>query len=201
MSNKVDMYNLIVETAYKMFSKNGFEKTSLSMIAKEVGISKPAIYYYFDSKEKLIDVIFVGICKKIELKFTFTFENIDAKGFKQFMLSIGYQMIEDQENDKYFNKIFNEYILLATRNEKYLNRLYEIQKGFLKSYYDLVNYGVKIGAVEDKNIELKAHMLVMVIDNISNFIMTGFPLDYRGIWKEAINSVIKEEQYDQTLTI
>lgn len=36
MNNKVDIYNLIVETAYKMFSKNGFEKTCLLMIAKEV---------------------------------------------------------------------------------------------------------------------------------------------------------------------
>ncbi len=194
MNNKVDMYNLIVETAYKMFSKNGFEKTSLSMIAKEVGISKPAIYYYFDSKDNLIDVIFEEICKQIELQYTFTFEHINAEGFNQFMLSIGYQMIEEQENDEYFNKIFNEYILLATRNEKYLNRLYEIQKGFLKSFYDLVNYGVKIGAVESKNIELKANMLVMVFDNISNFIMTEFQLDYRGIWKEAINSVLKVEQ-------
>lgn len=130
------------------------------------------------------------------LDFAFTFEDIHAEGFNQFMLSIGNQMIEEQENDEYFNKIFNEFILLATRNEKYLNRLYEIQKGFLKSFNDLVNYGVKIGVVESKNIELKAHMLVMVIDNISNFILTGFQLDYRGIWKEAINSVIKESNYD-----
>ncbi len=36
-----------------------------------------------------------------------------------------YQIIEEQEHDEYFNKIFNEYILLATRNEKYLNRLNE----------------------------------------------------------------------------
>ncbi|MEH6945440.1 TetR/AcrR family transcriptional regulator, partial [Bacillus sp. JJ722] len=87
--------------------------------------------------------------------------------------------------------IFNEYILLAARNEKYLNRLNEIQKGFLKSYYDLMNYGVEIGVVESKNVEVKAQMLVMVIDNISNFILTGFQLDYRGIWQEAINSVLK----------
>ncbi len=34
----------------------------------------------------------------------------------------------------------------------------------------------------------------MVIDNISNFILTGFQLDYRGIWKEAINSVLMEDE-------
>lgn len=43
-----------------------------------------------------------------------------------------------------------------------------------------MNDGVKIGAVESKNLELKAHMLVMVIDNISNLILIGFQIDDRG---------------------
>lgn len=92
MSNKVDIYNLIVETAYKMFSKNGFEKTNLSMIAKEVEFQSQ------HSKDKKINVLFEEIVKN-ELPYTFTFEHINAEGFKQFMLSIGYQMIEEQEID------------------------------------------------------------------------------------------------------
>ncbi|MDQ0177824.1 hypothetical protein [Bacillus chungangensis] len=93
MSNKVDIYNLIVETAYKMFSKNGFEKTSLSMIAKEVEFRSQ------HSKDKIINVLFEEICKKSNFHILLHFKNINAEGFKQFMLSIGYQMIVEQEID------------------------------------------------------------------------------------------------------
>ncbi|MED3550287.1 TetR/AcrR family transcriptional regulator [Cytobacillus praedii] len=191
MRNKEATYGLIVETAYKMFAENGFDKTSLAMIAKEVGISKPAIYYYFDSKEKLIDFLFEEICKEIMKQYTLTVDDLTVKNFEQFLLTIGFQMIEEQEKDVYFNKIFNEYILLATRKEKYMNQLNKIQRGYFENFNRLMNHGVKIGVVNGENVESKSNMLVMVIDNIGNFILTGLELDYKGIWEEAVKSVLK----------
>lgn len=44
----------IVDVSFKLMAEHGIEKMSLSMIAKEVGISKPAIYYHFSSKEALV---------------------------------------------------------------------------------------------------------------------------------------------------
>ncbi|WP_057763084.1 TetR/AcrR family transcriptional regulator [Cytobacillus praedii] len=191
MRNKEATYGLIVETAYKMFAENGFDKTSLAMIAKEVGISKPAIYYYFDSKEKLIDFLFEEICKEIIKQYTLTVDDLTVNNFEQFLLNIGFQMIEEQEKDVYFNKIFNEYILLATRKEKYMNQLNKIQRGYFENFSRLMNHGVKIGVVNGENVESKSNMLVMVIDNIGNFILTGLELDYKGIWEEAVKSVLK----------
>ncbi|TCJ00995.1 TetR/AcrR family transcriptional regulator [Cytobacillus praedii] len=191
MRNKEATYGLIVETAYKLFAENGFDKTSLAMIAKEVGISKPAIYYYFDSKEKLIDFLFEEICKEIIKQYTLTVDDLTVNNFEQFLLNIGFQMIEEQERDVYFNKIFNEYILLATRKEKYMNQLNKIQRGYFENFSRLMNHGVKIGVVNGENVESKSNMLVMVIDNIGNFILTGLELDYKGIWEEAVKSVLK----------
>jgi AcrR family transcriptional regulator len=196
MRNKEETYGLIVETAYKMFAENGFDKTSLSMIAKEVGISKPAIYYYFDSKEKLIDFLFEEICKEIVNQYTVTIDDLTMNNFEQFLLNIGFNMIEEQEKDVYFNKIFNEYILLATRKEKYMIQLNKIQRGYFENFNRLMNHGVKIGVVDGENVESKSNMLVMVIDNIGNFILTGLELDYKGIWKEAVKSVLKSVTND-----
>jgi AcrR family transcriptional regulator len=44
---------LILKTAKKLFSKNGFTKTSMDDIADEAKIGKGTIYHYYDSKEKL----------------------------------------------------------------------------------------------------------------------------------------------------
>lgn len=44
----------IVKTALKLFLQKGFYHVSLTMIANEVGISKPAIYHHFENKEALV---------------------------------------------------------------------------------------------------------------------------------------------------
>lgn len=56
--NLVNTKEKILLTAIKLFSKHGYDTVSLSKIAKEVGITKPAIYYHFDSKEKLVEETF-----------------------------------------------------------------------------------------------------------------------------------------------
>jgi AcrR family transcriptional regulator len=58
----------IIFTAIKLLSKYSYEELSLSKIAKEVGITKPAIYYHFESKEKLVIEALKTISFKIAIK-------------------------------------------------------------------------------------------------------------------------------------
>ena len=44
----------ILECAKRLFSKRGYERTSLSDIAKYSGVSRGAIYWHFESKEDLL---------------------------------------------------------------------------------------------------------------------------------------------------
>jgi AcrR family transcriptional regulator len=43
----------IQQAAYKCVAKYGFEKTTLDDIAKEVGLNKASLYYYYKSKEEI----------------------------------------------------------------------------------------------------------------------------------------------------
>ncbi len=55
------MSERIERAALPMFARKGFEGTSLSKIAKSVGIKKPSLYAHFDSKEDL----FLAILQKV----------------------------------------------------------------------------------------------------------------------------------------
>jgi AcrR family transcriptional regulator len=44
----------IIEVAAKLFEKKGFRGTTCENIAKEMGFTKAAIYYHFDSKETIL---------------------------------------------------------------------------------------------------------------------------------------------------
>jgi AcrR family transcriptional regulator len=45
---------LILETALRLFEERGYDRTTMRAIAKEAGVSVGNAYYYFDSKEHLV---------------------------------------------------------------------------------------------------------------------------------------------------
>ena len=47
----------IVLTSEKLFRENGYSKTSVDAIIKEMGVAKGTFYYYFKSKEKVLEAI------------------------------------------------------------------------------------------------------------------------------------------------
>lgn len=44
----------ILKVALTLFADKGYDATSMREIAQEVAISKPALYYHFDSKEEIL---------------------------------------------------------------------------------------------------------------------------------------------------
>lgn len=45
---------LILETALRLFAERGYDKTTMRAIAQEAGVSTGNAYYYFSSKEHLV---------------------------------------------------------------------------------------------------------------------------------------------------
>ena len=44
----------VLLAAARLFTKNGFQHTSLDDIARSLGVSKPTLYYYVDNKEQIL---------------------------------------------------------------------------------------------------------------------------------------------------
>lgn len=45
---------LILDTALRLFAERGYERTTMRTIAAEAGVSVGNTYYYYDSKEHLV---------------------------------------------------------------------------------------------------------------------------------------------------
>jgi AcrR family transcriptional regulator len=54
MPRPSDTKQRILDTARELFARKGVQKTSLQEIAAELGITKPALYYHFSSREDLV---------------------------------------------------------------------------------------------------------------------------------------------------
>ncbi len=84
----------ILDIALKYFAKNGYENTSLDEIAKDVNITKPAIYYHFKNKKEIYNQIFINHYKNLK------FEN----NLKNYIYKMGEFFIKNPQIAELFAK-------------------------------------------------------------------------------------------------
>ena len=59
------MENKIINAARALFIEKGYAETSMSEIATRVGINRPALHYYFRTKDKMFQAVIGGIVSSI----------------------------------------------------------------------------------------------------------------------------------------
>lgn len=99
-----------IETAIEMFIIKGYEKTSINDILKAINITKGAFYYYFDSKEELLDTIVDHLTQEMQA-------SIETISNKDDLCAI----------DK-FDHIFHAANQLRRDNASFYRQLYDLQK-------------------------------------------------------------------------
>ncbi len=61
MRKKQDKRQKLINTAVKLFVKDGIHQTSIQTLAKKAGVSTGSVYTYFDSKETLVVEAFYNV--------------------------------------------------------------------------------------------------------------------------------------------
>ncbi len=56
----------IAQVAEKLFYEQGISKTTVNMIVKEVGVTQGLFYYYFESKDEIVNLVFNRIMDSFE---------------------------------------------------------------------------------------------------------------------------------------
>ncbi|WP_169088881.1 TetR/AcrR family transcriptional regulator [Paenibacillus sp. PL91] len=187
----MNTYEQILDTAYQLFARNGYAKTSLSMIAKEVGISKPAIYYYFSSKEVLFDALLQAVCDEIRFEKYFSLPVFTADRFAEQLIQCGLTMIQDQRNDPLYSLLMKEFMIQSTRDEKILAPVKAIIESYVKGFEDLLQHGVRLGVLTGEDLRVKAEMMTLVVDQIDNYMGLGIGLDYEGLWRQCVHQTLQ----------
>lgn len=72
METKMDTKEKIILTTLELASKNGLSSVTLSQIAEKLGISKPAIYKHFSSKDDIITKMYEYLREKSKQQLSLT---------------------------------------------------------------------------------------------------------------------------------
>ena len=97
----------IITAASKLFEKNGYEKTPVESIIKEVGIAKGTFYHYFESKKEILEAIVLQIGTEMAAYFSaiVAIENLSAiEKFQRMLRSPKKKAITDSSVMKTIHK-------------------------------------------------------------------------------------------------
>lgn len=57
----------ILQAAFTVLSRQGYENTSVKDIAEEAGVAQGLVHYHYKSKQQLVLAVLEFVCKKVEL--------------------------------------------------------------------------------------------------------------------------------------
>ncbi len=84
----------IVEAAFRCFAKDGFNLTSMAVIAKEAEVSKGLIYHHFASKEDVLLAVFNNLVEETQGIWQMNLEETSPKVLLSSMIDLTVQFME-----------------------------------------------------------------------------------------------------------
>lgn len=66
----------ILETAAHLFAKEGYKATSLDLVAEKLSIKRQALYYYFRSKQEILEALMGDVRQRLE-------EHVDGSAYDE----------------------------------------------------------------------------------------------------------------------
>ncbi len=128
----------IIITANKLFQENGYNKTSISEIARQIGLNQSSIYYWFPSKEAILESIYdansaISVLEHIQNK-------VDDRIVQLYMLIV-YDVVRKCELPFDFIELEN---LVHENPEKYQGFL-EGYREYYRAFERIITLGIEEG--------------------------------------------------------
>jgi len=180
----------IIEVAEKLFADKGFDGTSVRDIAEEADVNVAMISYYFGSKEKLLESLFIYRSQSNILQLQSMIENKEMPSLQKVYQLIDYY-IDRIQTYPCFNKIMMRE-QVATLRIATTGMIMEYKKRNMDLIKQLIHEGQKKGEFK-KSIDITL-MMSTLIGTISYVITT------QHFFKEMNNlQSLSEEEFKKHL--
>lgn len=147
----------LMDAALDLFSRKGYQATSVDEIAESIGIKGPNIYKYFKGKRGLFEELLSTTDKvyreKMGLSADMASEITDAEGFRHFTMT----QIEYTIRDDTARKMRKMFTIEQFRDKELAKMASEYQfSNIVEQYKSIFERLVKIGAMKDGDPEILA---------------------------------------------
>lgn len=184
---KEDAKRRIIEAAMDVIAERGCDQMTIDDVAKNLGVTKGAVYWYFKSKEELVAAVLNKFRNDIERTSFESFynrplENAFTQIFDRFSLT------DDRQR-----AIFFEMFALAARNTEVRHATREYYAGLVSTFEDVIRREKKQHFIQTQaDPHTLALLLVALYSGLQNYEMVWmYQNEIRDLWVEGTKIFLK----------
>jgi AcrR family transcriptional regulator len=184
---KEDAKRRIVEAAMDVIAERGCDQMTIDDVAKKLGVTKGAVYWYFKSKEELVTAVLEKFRVDIERTSFESFYNrpideVFAQLFERFSLT------DDRQR-----AIFFEMFALAARNSDVRHATREYYTGLVQTFEEAIKREKKKHFIQTQaDPHTLALLMVALYSGLQNYEMVWmYQNEIKDLWTEGTKILLK----------
>lgn len=184
---KEDAKRRIIEAAMDVIAERGCDQMTIDDVAKKIGVTKGAVYWYFKSKEDLVAAVLNKFQTDIERTTFESFYNrpideVFAQLFERFSLT------DDRQR-----AIFFEMFALAARNTPVRHATREYYTGLVSTFEEVIRREKKKHFIQTQaDPHTLALLLVALYSGLQNYEMVWmYQNEIKDLWREGTKIILK----------
>lgn len=179
----------ILEAAKRCFARKGYHETKVDDIVREAGLSKGALYWYFKSKEELLDALCDSFVKETQEDFLkgSAVKTLDPD---YLICDLGAMLMERMLNDPEHRLIWMEHWSMASRDAKGRKKVSEVHQGWLDILVPLIKKNIKEGKLKPVDPRHLAMGLMSLFDGILTH-QSFQDMDAPALWRSTTRMLLE----------
>ena len=173
----------IFDAALACFSRNGYYQTTMDDIVAESGLSKGALYWYFDSKKEIFLGLFQVVMDQFGEGWVAVAEDPDRSAVDKLRDSLSFFEVGLEELIPFFGLMLEAWAL-TSHDEDVGSLIREFYVPYLQIMESIVQQGVENGEFSAADARATALVVMTLFDGIALAFATG-------IWTEDWHSIVR----------
>lgn len=156
-----------MDAALKVLIKNGYSQARMDDIVKVSGLSKGAIYWYYNSKKELyLDLVNFWV-----QHYSVTLNHIveEKSSASQQLRDLLSFFIDQYESDPEPFIALTEFWSMSQRDSDFKKKLQKVHSTFFSLVQDIVKYGVKTKEFKNLDISITALSIMVSVESLNWF--------------------------------
>jgi len=153
----------LLKGAEALFAKNGFDGTSIRLIAKELAINSGMISYYFGSKEALYLEIFKNRLIEITAEIT-EFDHLELKAEEKLRIYLQRYIDRISGNENFHRLLYNQ--LATRRHPAVIAMVTEARVRIYQFLLKIISSGIATGDFKNIDAEILALNILSFIPSV-----------------------------------
>ncbi len=176
----------IIATAHTLFHEKGYSNTKMSEIAAALGVTKPTLYRYFDTKENLFIAVAEHERKMLQ---EFIIESFTDRDF-----IAGATAFFDTVMEGFLKNIGPESVAIITRDDHLRQIILDDREKFLDVIAGFLAERKAIGEIrEDADVRILACTFNALFQGLLIYAMQGMRTDdLRMVWNSAVKGLTQK---------